>query len=176
MEERDRAHAAVVRRFRWVDGHADVWRLFDDAPTLAAVVSALAEPWADAGITKVCGIEARGFVLAGGVALRLGAGFAAIRKAPALFPGEKLTLDAAPDYRGRTWRLQIQRAGLGRDDRVILVDDWAERGSQAVTARRLIEGCGAVFVGTSLVVDQLRDDVRARLGQVSSIVRHEDLV
>jgi adenine phosphoribosyltransferase len=176
VEEHDPAHEAVVRRFRWIDGHADVWRIFDDGPTLATVVDALAAPWADAGVTKVCGIEARGFVLAGGVALRLGAGFAAIRKAPALFPGPKATLECAPDYRGRTWQLQIQRASIGARDRVVLVDDWAEFGSQAVTARSLIEGCGGAFLGLSVVVDQLSDEARARLGCVRSIARHEDLV
>lgn len=176
MDEHDPARKAVVRRFRWVDGHADIWRVFDDGPTLTAVVGGLAEPWADAGVTKVCGIEARGFLLAGGVALQLGAGIAAIRKAPALFPGDKVTLDSAPDYRGRTWQLQMQRASLGEGDRVLLVDDWAELGSQAVTARSLIESCGAAFLGLSVVVDQLPDDVRARLGCVRSIARHEDLV
>jgi adenine phosphoribosyltransferase len=153
-----------------------VWSIFDDGPMLAAVVDGLAAPWADAGVTKVCGIEARGFVLAGGVALCLGVGFAAVRKAPALFPGPKVTLDCAPDYRGRTWQLQIQRASIGAGDRVILVDDWAERGSQAVTARSLIESCGAAFLGISVVVDQPSDAARARLGCVRSIARHEDLV
>lgn len=172
---REEARQAVARRFRWVGGHADVWRLFDDGPTFAAISNALAEPWADAGLTKVCGIEARGFLLGGAVALRLGVGFAAVRKGEALFPGEKSSLETAPDYRSARWRLRIRTDSLGPGDRVVLVDDWAERGSQALTARRLVEGCGATFLGLSVVVDQLTEDVRHQLGLVTAVVRHDEL-
>jgi adenine phosphoribosyltransferase len=92
----------IVERLRFVNGHADNWRLFDDAELFVAVVDALIEPFRGRAITKVAGIEARGFILGGACALRLGAGFAAIRKSAGLFPGPKLTVAAAPDYRGNS--------------------------------------------------------------------------
>src|SRR5712691_8405579 len=58
-----------------VDGHADIWRIFLDALLLGRVVNALAAPFESDRITKVVGIEARGFLLGGAVAVRLGAGF-----------------------------------------------------------------------------------------------------
>jgi hypothetical protein len=70
----------ILARFRWVDGHADVWRLFSDADFFPTLVRALADPFRDLDIGKVVGIEARGFILGGAVAVELNSGFAAIRK------------------------------------------------------------------------------------------------
>ncbi|MGZ4676900.1 MAG: phosphoribosyltransferase [Acidimicrobiia bacterium] len=171
---RARARAVVTARFRWIDGDADVWRLVETGPDLAAVTDALAAPFADAGVTHVAGIEARGFLLGGAVAHRLSAGFVPIRKDGALFPGGSLVEDAAPDYRERRWRLRLRPDGLD-GARVLLVDDWAERGSQALAARRLLEQAGATFGGTSLIVDQLPATVRAQLAPVTAIVAAEEL-
>lgn len=163
----------LLARFEWVDGHADIWRLFSDGPLFLRMVAALAEPFRDA--TKVAGVEARGFILGGAVAAELGAGFAAIRKEAGLFPGKKLSHRAEADYRGTEHTLRLQRAALDPGDVVLLVDDWAERGAQALAARRLIEDCGATFAGLSLIVDQLEDDVRERIGRVHALVRAEEL-
>lgn len=165
----------VLARFRWVRGHADVWRIFADAEAMATVTAALAEPWRTAGITKVCGIESRGFLLGGAVAVELHAGFVAIRKEAGLFAGDKHEVTTAPDYREVAQRLRIQTDSLGADDVVLLVDDWAERGSQALGARALLATRGATWAGASLVVDQLRPETRERLAPVTSIVTHNEL-
>ena len=170
-----RGRAAIVDRLRWIDGHADVWRLFDDADALAAVVDALAAPWTSAGVTKVCGVEARGLLLGGAVAVRLGVGFVAVRKGDALFPGPKRRVVSEPDYRGRVWDLALQAHSLGPDDRVVLVDDWAERGTQARAARELVEASGATYLGLSVIVDQLDPDARARLDPVVAIMTADEL-
>jgi adenine phosphoribosyltransferase len=169
------ARDALLARFAWQGGHADVWRVFDDGPAFAFVVAALAEPWLNSGVLKVCGIEARGFILGAAVASRLGAGFVAVRKSGALFPGPKDRQVAAPDYRGIVHQLEIQQRALQPKDRVLLVDDWAEKGSQAVAAKRLIEQRGATFLGLALMVDQLSDAQRRLLGEVHSIVRAAEL-
>jgi adenine phosphoribosyltransferase len=163
----------LVRRFAWVQGHADVWRLFSDGELLPRIAAALADPFRDA--TKVAGIEARGFILGAAVAAELGAGFIAIRKDAGLFPGPKLTEQSEPDYRGNRHVLRIQRDSLGPGDRVVLVDDWAEIGSQALAARTLIERCGATFAGLSIVIDQLEEETRSRIGRVHALVSAADL-
>jgi len=168
--------ADFLARFRWIGGHADVLGLFGDGPFLAAAGAALAEPFADAGFTKVAAVEARGFVLGTAVALAAGVGFVPIRKAGAVHPGPKASLRAQqPDWRGNRPELSLQRAALTEADRVLLVDDWAERGSQALTARALVETCGASYVGLSLLVDQLPDEVRERLRPVAAVVSHDEL-
>ncbi len=168
------AREALLSKFKWRDGHADVWRVFADGPTFAAVVAGLAAPWQDAGITKVMGIESRGFLLGGAVALRLGVGFQGVRKVGGLLPGSKLSVTCAPDYRGTSHELRMQDV-LGANDVVLLVDDWAERGSQAVGVRQLVERSGSSFAGVSLMVDQLDDQTRAELGTVTAIATDDEL-
>ncbi|MDX6435956.1 MAG: adenine phosphoribosyltransferase [Gaiellaceae bacterium] len=165
----------LLTRFRWVDGHADIWRLFVDGEFFARMIAALADPFRPGAITKVAGIEARGFIVGGAVAGELHAGFVAIRKEGGLFPGEKLRQETLPDYRGNATTLQLQRSSLGPDDRVLLVDDWFETGSQALTAKSLIGAAGAVFVGASVIVDQLDPEIRPLLGQFSALVHSDAL-
>jgi adenine phosphoribosyltransferase len=164
-----------LARFRWIDGHADVLGLLSDALFLRSAVDALAAPFMERGITKVASVEARGFVIGGAVAVRLGAGFVAIRKPGAIFPGAKVERVTDPDWRGRAHALQIQRAALGAGDVVLLVDDWAELGSQALAAKALVEGCDASYAGLTLLVDELREDVRRRLAPVHAIVTGAEL-
>jgi adenine phosphoribosyltransferase len=170
----DAARAALLERFTWTDGHADVWRVFADPEAFRAVVDGLVEPWRDAGVTVVLGIESRGFLLGGAAAIALGAGFVAVRKSDGLLPGPKVSVQADADYRGRRNLLRMQ-ASLTSRDAVLLVDDWAERGSQARAARGLVRICGARFLGVTVMVDQLEADVREDLGAVTALVRAEEL-
>ncbi|NEK84411.1 phosphoribosyltransferase [Blastococcus saxobsidens] len=166
---------AVLETFRWVGSDADIWRVFADGATFAEVVAGLAAPWTDAGVTHVVGIEARGFVVGAPAAVALGAGFVAVRKnASGTLPGPTLTATAAEDYRGVGHTLRMQEV-LGPDARVLLVDDWAERGSQAEATAALVRRAGARFLGLSLVVDELSDDVRTRLGRVTALVTRSEL-
>lgn len=151
-----------------IDGHADVLGLLTDAGIMRRATEALAEPFASSGVTKVAGLEARGFIFAAAVALELGAGFVAVRKPGAIHPGPKERIVTRPDWRGRELTLEVQRAALGPEDRVLVVDDWAETGSQALAARQLVENC-ADYAGLSLLVDQLTDDVRERLAPVHAV-------
>jgi adenine phosphoribosyltransferase len=165
----------LLSRFRWIGGHADVLGLLSDGGFLARCVAALADPFRDAGVTKVVGIEARGFVFGGAVATQLGAGFVPIRKPGSVHPGPKAVHVSEPDWRGRRVAYELQRAAVSEGDRVLLVDDWAETGSQALAARTLVEECGGAWVGASLLVDQLEDAARARLEPVRAVVRSEQL-
>jgi adenine phosphoribosyltransferase len=166
---------AVLGAFRWVDGHADVWRLFHDAEVFRLVVGHLVEQASSSEATKIAGIESRGFILGAAVAAGAGIGFAPIRKEAGLFPGEKDCVTADADYRGQRHVLRLQRNSITAGEGVLLVDDWAEVGSQAVAARQLIEGCGGTWLGAALIVDQLPDDRRQQLAPVSHIVTADEL-
>lgn len=169
------ARNRLLAEFRWCDGHADMWRVFRDRTALAALIDALAQPWLTVGVTHVVGVEARGFLLGGAVAVRLGAGFHAVRKRGGLLPGPKLSrLTALSDYRGNRHELRIQ-ATLVAGDVVLMVDDWAETGSQAMAVRELVELAGAQFAGVSLAVDQLDPEIRDQLGRVTTLVRADEL-
>jgi adenine phosphoribosyltransferase len=168
-------HDELVRRFRYFDGHSDTLGLFANADFLARAGSALAAPFRRAGARKVAGIEARGFVLATAVALELEAGFIAVRRPGSVHPGPKAELRGPPDWRGNETVLRVQRHVIDPGDRVLLVDDWAETGSKAVTARRLVEECGGEYVGLSLLVDQLTDEMREQLSPVATVAHAYEL-
>jgi adenine phosphoribosyltransferase len=169
------ARDVVLDRFAWVDGHADVWAVFRDANALRLVVQALVEPFVDEGITAVCGIESRGFLLGGAAAIQLGVGFVPIRKSGGLLPGAKSVRTSAPDYRGLTHTLRLQRSALAPGDRLILVDDWIETGSQFRAAREIVNDCGASLIGYSVIVDDLADQQRADSGRGHALLRANEL-
>ncbi|TDQ00816.1 phosphoribosyltransferase family protein [Labedaea rhizosphaerae] len=170
-----RAREIVLDRFAWIDGHADVWAIFRDADALRAVVKALADPFRGERIAAVCGIESRGFLLGGAAAVELGVGFVPVRKANGLFPGAKATRATAPDYRGVVNTLRLQRASLTPGDRVVLVDDWIQTGSQVQAVHALVAECGARLVGCSVIVDELTDERRSERGLVHALVRADEL-
>jgi adenine phosphoribosyltransferase len=160
---------------QYFDGHSDTLGLFADAAFLRRAGAALAKPFRAFRVDKVAGIEARGFVLATAVALELDAGFVAIRKPGSVHPGPKAKLEGPPDWRGQETRLQVQRHVVGAGERVLVVDDWAETGSKALTTRQLIELCGGHYVGLSLLVDQLPAHVRKELEPVARIALAEEV-
>jgi len=171
----DRGRAALLETFRWHDGHADVWRVFRDARALRQVVRGLVAPFHDSRLTAVAGIEARGFLLGGAAAVHLGVGFIAVRKSGALFPGPKARQKTGRDYRGNHHELLLQRDSVTPGDRVLLVDDWAETGSQARAVQHLLHACGAELTGVSVMVDQLDPATRQALGTVAALTTYADL-
>jgi adenine phosphoribosyltransferase len=168
------ARRPVLDHFRWEGGHADIWRVFADSDAFRLVIDGLVEPWRSAHITRIVGVESRGFLLGGACAAVLGVGFVAIRKEAGLLPGPKAAVQAGPDYRGERHRLRMQRI-LDPADRVLLMDDWAERGSQALAAKELVEACGAHYVGATLIVDQLETETRAALQRLTSLLTADEL-
>jgi adenine phosphoribosyltransferase len=157
------------------DGSSDIWRAFADRELFARAVAALAVPFRGERYTKVAGIEGRGFILGGAMAALTGAGFVAVRKQTGWLPGDVLERTTEPDWQGHRHALRLQRDVLGPDDRVVLVDDWYETGSQALAARELIEETGAAMLGMSIIVDDLSDDVRERLGRLHALLRADAL-
>ena len=59
------------------------------------------------------------------------------------------------------------------DDRVLLVDDWIETGSQACTAVRLVERLGGLVVGVTVLVDDTSEEVRRELNVVGLVTSDE---
>ena len=175
----DRAMADLATRIAqqipFTGSLGDMWAVFRDGALFGEVVAALAEPYRNAGITKVAGIEARGFVLGSAVAVAIGAGFVGIRKPGGLYPGATFERRTPADYRGNEFVLRLQRAAMDASDRAIIVDDWFETGGQASAAVELINESGAKYAGASLVVDWLPSEMRASLGPVHSLLNRETL-
>jgi adenine phosphoribosyltransferase len=163
------AREAVLREFAWIDGHADVWRLAEDPPTFAAVTAGLAAIASSLSPTAVVGIETRGVLFGAPVAHALGLGFHTMRKHDGLFAGSTDFAESIPDYRDRTYTVRT-RAHFGPGDRIVMIDDWVERGSQARAVRALVERAGAEFVALIVIVDE-----SDRTLPVLSLVSGDDL-
>jgi adenine phosphoribosyltransferase len=164
----------VLGAFRWVDGHADLSRVFGNAEVLGVVGAALAAPFQDAAVTVVASPEARGFVLGALVARELGTGLVLVRKQGSHHPGASLQVQTAPDWRGRELVLRLHSDALRPTDRVLVVDDWIETGSQATAIQTLITRCGAQAVGVAALVDDTTQPTRRRLN-LHALLRSADL-
>ena len=156
------------------EGLGNMWPVFYDSELFARVIEAMAAPLAGL-VDKIAGIESRGFVLGAAVAAQLRVGFVAIRKGYGLYPGETLSAFTSADYRGRRHTFRLQRLALGAGERVGLVDDWFETGSQGLIARRLVEQAGASYAGASIIVDQLSSESRGALEPCHALLRAREL-
>lgn len=138
----------------------DITPLLGDPHALAGAVAALAEPFAGRGITKVVGIEARGFVVGAPVALHLGAGFVPVRK-PGKLPGTTESEEYELEY--GTDRLEVHTDAIDPGERVLVVDDVIATGGTAAAAVRLVERLGGTVVGLGFVIELSFLDGRAKL-------------
>lgn len=128
----------------------DITTLLKDASGFRACVERLAEPYRTAGVEVVAGIEARGFILGGAVADRLGTGFVPIRKKGKL-PGAAIGQDYELEYGSDI--IEIHEDAIRPGERALLVDDLIATGGTACAAARLIERVGGVLMGAAFIID-----------------------
>ena len=113
----------------------DVTTLFKDPEALHAATDILYEMYKDKGITKVAGIESRGFILGSILAERLGAGFVMVRK-PGKLPAETIEISYEKEYGTDT--IQIHKDAIGPDDVVLLHDDLLATGGTMRAACKMV--------------------------------------
>ncbi len=113
----------------------DVTTLFKDPEALHAAADILYEIYKDKGITKVAGIESRGFILGSILAERLGAGFVMVRK-PGKLPAETIEISYEKEYGTDT--IQIHKDAIGPDDVVLLHDDLLATGGTMRAACKMV--------------------------------------
>lgn len=103
----------------------------------------------DKGITKVVGIESRGFIIAPAVAMELGAGFVPIRK-PGKLPAETVEISYQKEYGVDT--IQIHKDAISADDVVLIHDDLLATGGTMAAAVELVK---KVYVNFIIELDVL---------------------
>ncbi|MBR3318148.1 MAG: adenine phosphoribosyltransferase [Atopobiaceae bacterium] len=128
----------------------DITPLIADKQGFAAVVDDIAGHFMNAGITKVVGAEARGFLVGAPVAYRLDAGFVPARK-PGKLPRAVYSANYALEY--GTDVLEIHKDALTPEDRVLIVDDLVATAGTAVATAKLIERTGATLVGFGFLLE-----------------------
>ena len=128
----------------------DITPLLKDRKTYAEVVDAIAGLYGNGQIDKVCGIEARGFILAAPVAYRMGVGFVPIRKHGKLpFTAEAASYEL--EYSEAI--LEIHADALEAGERVLVVDDVLATGGTARAAADLVERLGGVVSGVACLIE-----------------------
>ena len=146
----------------------DITTLLQHPAGFRHAIDALVQPFAGAGITRVAGIEARGFILGGAVAHQLSVGFVPIRKKGKL-PWQTLSVEYELEY--GTDEVEIHLDGLTSEDRVLVVDDLIATGGTACAAIQLIREAGGEVTGASFVIDLPNLGGRKKLEQIDVSVR-----
>ena len=128
----------------------DITTLLGDAQAFREAVDQLAAPFRNLGITKVAGLEARGFILGGAVAHQLGAGFIPLRKKGKL-PHHTYAVEYALEYGVDS--LEMHRDACEAGERIMLIDDLIATGGTAVAGVELLRRGGAQVVASGFVID-----------------------
>ena len=114
----------------------DVTTLFKDPECMNIMLEELYEMYKDKGITKIVGIESRGFVMASALAIKLGAGVVLCRK-PGKLPAETVQESYSKEYGTDT--IEIHKDAITSDDVVLLHDDLLATGGTMKAAYNLVQ-------------------------------------
>lgn len=114
----------------------DVSTLYKNADCLQEMLAEMKRLYADKGITKVVGIESRGFVMGAALAARLGAGFVMCRK-PGKLPADTIKQSYGKEYGTDT--IEIHTDAITPDDVVLIHDDLLATGGSMKAAYDLVQ-------------------------------------
>lgn len=128
----------------------DITPILSHPRALSTANDLLAEPYGSSGVSKVVGMESRGFIFGVPVAERLSAGFVPVRK-PGKLPAQTIREEYQLEY-GMDC-LEMHRDALSADDKVLIVDDLLATGGTAEATVRLVRSTGAHIVGVAFVIE-----------------------
>ena len=114
----------------------DVTTLFKKPECMQIMLEELYELYKDKGITKIVGIESRGFVMASALAIKLGAGVVLCRK-PGKLPAETIQESYSKEYGTDT--IEIHKDAINAEDVVLLHDDLLATGGTMKDAYNLVQ-------------------------------------
>ena len=151
----------------------DITTLFQSPEHLRDLSDILYEMYKGKGITKVVGIESRGFFMGPAVAIRLGAGFVPVRK-PGKLPykviEEKYTKEYGEDI------IQIHEDALSPDDVVLIHDVLLATGGTMAAAYKLVRKMGVKTVYINFLIELEMLNGRALFNQdveVESLLKYD---
>ncbi|MHA1821619.1 MAG: adenine phosphoribosyltransferase [Promethearchaeota archaeon] len=128
----------------------DITTLLKDPEAFKYACDKLTEAFKGKGITKVVGIESRGFIFGAVVAYQLGIGFVPIRK-PGKLPAEKISETYELEYGTNT--IEIHVDAIEKGEKVLIMDDLLATGGTTKAAINLVEKLGGVVAGIGFVIE-----------------------
>lgn len=182
ISSRDEEHAPVMdlkNYIRSIPGFPtkgivfrDITPLLQNAEALDYAVNALAEPFREESVDLVVGAEARGFIVAAPVAVRLGAGFVPVRR-PGKLPAE--TIEETYELEYATNALAMHRDSVRAGQRVLMADDLLATGGTMAACCKMVERLGGTIVGCAFLVELSYLGGRDKLGdyRLISLIDYE---
>ncbi|MDH5543787.1 MAG: adenine phosphoribosyltransferase [Nitrospinota bacterium] len=148
----------------------DITTLWNDAEGFKKLNDLFYENYKDKGITKVVGIEARGFLTASVMAYRLGCGVSLVRK-PGKLPYETISESYELEY--GTNEIHLHNDAVHKGDVVLLMDDLLATGGTMAATVKLVEKLGASIAGIAFIVELDFLKGREKLGghEILSLIR-----
>ena len=137
----------------------DVTTLFKNPECLRIMVDELYEIYKDKGITKIVGIESRGFVIASALAVKLGAGIVLCRK-PGKLPGETVSESISKEYGEDT--IEIHKDSIDNEDVVLLHDDLLATGGTMRAAYNLVKKFSPKNVYVNFIIEITDEGLHGR--------------
>ena len=149
----------------------DVTTLLRDPEGFRLAIDLLSAPYRDRGISRVVGVESRGFILGSAVADRIGAGFVPVRKLGKL---PAATIRASYDLEYGSDSLEMHRDAIDPGERVVIVDDLLATGGTARATVDLVRQTGGRVEGVAFLIELVELNGRARLQdeQVMAVLQY----
>jgi adenine phosphoribosyltransferase len=138
----------------------DITTLLKDAEAFRAILSDIQRHFDRDHVTKVVGIESRGFIMGGALAAQLKAGFVPVRR-PGKLPADTFEVKYDLEYGSNS--LAIHRDAIVPGERVLIVDDLLATGGTAEATVHLVEQLGGRVAGLGFLVELEFLKGRARL-------------
>lgn len=151
----------------------DVTTLFKSAECLRIITNEMVDLYKDKGITKIVGIESRGFVMSSAVALQLNAGIVLCRK-PGKLPCETVQESYAKEYGIDT--IEIHKDAINENDVVLLHDDLLATGGTMKAACDLVKKFNPKKVYCNFIIELVNEGLNGRDAfdddiEVTSLIR-----
>lgn len=137
----------------------DVTTLFKSAECLRIITNEMVDLYKDKGITKIVGIESRGFVMSSAVALQLNAGIVLCRK-PGKLPCETVQESYAKEYGIDT--IEIHKDAINENDVVLLHDDLLATGGTMKAACDLVKKFKPKKVYCNFIIELVNEGLNGR--------------
>ena len=150
----------------------DLTTAFKDARALHILGWDLSQLYRDKGVTKVVGIESRGFICGSILAFELGAGFVPVRK-PGKLPADTLKLSYKKEYGTDT--IEMHRDAITSDDIVVIHDDVLATGGTMAAACELVKQMHSKKIYINCIIELTALNGRAALPadvEVSSLLKY----
>lgn len=145
----------------------NLWPLFANFHAFELAITAMIDPFRNLDVTKVVGIESRGYVVGSPIAWNMRVGFVAAMKTksrPDCIVWDTTKTPLFMDYSGNIKQLELLSDFISPDDRVLIVDDWCELGTQSTNVATTIRKClKATVVGISVLLDETSEELRELL-------------